>query len=78
MYRPLQLLELGVVSRLPNKIAGNAKNIETIVKRSGSFLIVRDKTVYFVHQSVRDYLIEKGDLSVFLSGPVATHHLMSM
>ena len=76
-YRPLQLLELGVVSGLPDKITGNAKNIETIVKRSGSFLTVRDKTVYFVHQSARDFLIEKGDLSIFPSSRAAAHHRMT-
>lgn len=76
-YRPLQLLELGVVSGLPDKIAGNEKNIEKIVKRSGSFLTVRNKTIYFVHQSAKDYLIEKGGLSIFPSGPAAAHHRMS-
>jgi hypothetical protein len=75
-YRPLQLLELGVVSELPDKIAGNAKNIETIVKRSGSFLTVRHKTVYFVHQSARDFLIEKGGQSIFSAGPAVAHRRM--
>ncbi|KAL5361432.1 WD40-repeat-containing domain protein [Aspergillus floccosus] len=75
-YRPLELLELGVVSGLPDKIAGNAKNIEKIVKRSGSFLTVRDKTVYFVHQSAKDYLIKQAGLSIFPSGFPATHRRM--
>ncbi|KAJ5379592.1 Vegetative incompatibility protein HET-E-1 [Penicillium cosmopolitanum] len=75
-YRPLQLLELGAVSGLPDVIAGNAKNMEKIVKKSGSFLTVRDKTVYFVHQSAKDYLMEKGGLSIFPSGPAAAHHRM--
>ncbi|KAH8430190.1 uncharacterized protein LDX57_007860 [Aspergillus melleus] len=77
-YRPLQLLELGVVSGLPNKIAGNVKDTEKIVKRSGSFLTVRDKTVYFVHQSAKDYLIEKGGQNIFSSGPTAAHRRMFM
>jgi hypothetical protein len=75
-YRPLQLLELGVVSGLPNEIAGKAKNIVTMIKRSGSFLTVRDETIYFVHQSAKDYLIEKGGLSIFSFGPAAAHHRM--
>ncbi|KAJ5111831.1 Vegetative incompatibility protein HET-E-1 [Penicillium alfredii] len=75
-YRPLQLLELGVVSGLPNKIAGNANNIKTIVKRSGSFLTIRDKTIYFVHQSAKDYLIEKAGPSIFPSGSTAAHGRM--
>jgi hypothetical protein len=74
--RPLQLLELGVVSGLPDKIAENAKNIETIFKRSGSFLTVRDGTIYFVHQSVKDYLIGQGGQSIFSSGPAAAHRRM--
>jgi hypothetical protein len=53
-YRALQLLELGPVSRLPDKISGNTKNTETIVKGSGSFVTVRDETIYFVHQSAKD------------------------
>lgn len=68
-YWPLQLLELGVVAGLPDKIAGNKINIEKIVKKSGSFLTVRDKTIYFVYQSAKDYLIEKGGQSIFVSGP---------
>jgi hypothetical protein len=75
-YRPLQLLELGAVSGLPEVIAGNYKNMETIVKKSGSFLTVRDKTIYFVHQSAKDYLIEKAALSIFPSGHAAAHHRM--
>jgi hypothetical protein len=75
-YRPLQLLELGVVSGLPDKIAGVAKNIEKIVKRSGSFLSVRDSTIYFVHQSAKDFLIKKAGLSIFPSGFPAAHRRM--
>jgi hypothetical protein len=73
-YRPLQLLELGAVSGLPEVIAGNAKNMEKIVKKSGSFLTVRDKTIYFVHQSAKDYLIEKTVLSILPSGHAAAHY----
>lgn len=73
-YQPLQLLELGAVSGLPKVIAGNAKNMEKIVKKSDSFLTVRDKTIYFVHQSAKDYLIEKAALSIFPSGHAAAHY----
>ncbi|KAL4948246.1 NACHT domain-containing protein [Aspergillus filifer] len=75
-YRPLRLLELGVVSGLPDNIAGNAQDIETMVKKSGSFLTVRDSTVYFVHQSAKDYLIEQAGLSIFPFGFPAAHRRM--
>jgi hypothetical protein len=75
-YRPLQLLELGAVSGVPDEIAGKAKNLVTIIKRSGSFLTVRDESIYFVHQSAKDYLIGKGRQSIFSAGPAVAHHRM--
>ncbi|KAJ5379598.1 Vegetative incompatibility protein HET-E-1 [Penicillium cosmopolitanum] len=72
-YRPLQLLELGVVSGLPGEIAGKVKSLVTIIKRSGSFLTVRDESIYFVHQSAKDYLMGKGGQSIFSSGPTVAH-----
>ncbi|KAJ5377107.1 Vegetative incompatibility protein HET-E-1 [Penicillium cosmopolitanum] len=75
-YRPLQLLELGVVSGLPDEIAGKAKNLVTIIKRSGSFLTVRDESIYFVHQSAKDYLMGKGGQSIFSSNPAVAHYRM--
>ncbi|KAF3392418.1 hypothetical protein F1880_008932 [Penicillium rolfsii] len=75
-YRPLQLQELGVVSGLPSEIAGNARMMEKIVRKSGSFLTVRGKTVYFVHQSAKDYLIEKAGVSIFPSDLAAAHRRM--
>ncbi|KAJ5379595.1 Vegetative incompatibility protein HET-E-1 [Penicillium cosmopolitanum] len=75
-YRPLQLLELGVVSGLPDEIVGKAKNLVTIIKRSGSFLTVRDERIYFVHQSAKDFLIGKGGQSIFSSSPAVAHRRM--
>lgn len=74
-YRPLQL-ELGAVSGLPGEIARNAKIMERIVKKSASFLTVRGKTVFFVHQSAKDYLIEKAGRGMFRPGPAAAHRRM--
>lgn len=51
----------------------NAKDIETIVKGSGSFLAVSDESIYFVHQSAKDYLIAKGGQGIFSSGPGVAH-----
>ncbi|OQE41123.1 hypothetical protein PENCOP_c005G02539 [Penicillium coprophilum] len=75
-YRPLQLLELGVVSGLPDEVARKTKNLETIISRSGSFLTVRDGTIYFVHQSAKDFLDTKGRSTLFPSGSAAAHKQM--
>ncbi|RAL03535.1 uncharacterized protein BO80DRAFT_453197 [Aspergillus ibericus CBS 121593] len=77
-YRPLHLLELGVVCGLPDKITGNSQYLETMIKRSGSFLTVRDSTIYFVHQSAKDFLIKEAALSIFPSGFPAAHRRMFM
>ena len=50
-HRPLSLSELVVVAGLPAKI-----NPRTIVDRCGSFLTIKDETVYLIHQSAKDYL----------------------
>ncbi|KAI3532313.1 Vegetative incompatibility protein HET-E-1-like protein 15 [Colletotrichum abscissum] len=72
-YRPLQLLELGVVSGLPDADFSEVESIRKIVKMSGSFLTVRDKTVSFVHQSAKDYLVGKAASIVAPSGWAAAH-----
>jgi hypothetical protein len=50
-YRPLSLPELTVLAGLLPKV-----NPETIVKKCGSFLTIKKKTVYLIHQSAKDYL----------------------
>lgn len=52
-YRPLHLEELGILSGLPSKVS-----IEKIASMCGSFLTIRDKVVYFVPQSAKDYLMK--------------------
>ncbi|KAL8329135.1 hypothetical protein RB597_004732 [Gaeumannomyces tritici] len=73
-YRPLRLLELGVVSGLPDEVSCETEWIQQIVTMSGSFLTVRGETVYFVHQSAKDYLIGKAASSIFPTGLAAAHH----
>ncbi|KAL2194361.1 hypothetical protein P885DRAFT_71427 [Corynascus similis CBS 632.67] len=51
VHRPVSLSELVVVAGLPAKI-----NPRTIVDRCGSFLTIKDETVYLIHQSAKDYL----------------------
>lgn len=73
-YRPLRLLELGIISGLPDVIARKVKHIRKIVKKSGSFLTIREDTIYFVHQSAKDFLIGQAASTIFPSGPAAAHH----
>ena len=69
-YKPLRLAELANVSGLPKEIS---KRIKTVVALCGSFLTVKDGTVYLIHQSVKDYLIGKASAVVFPSGRDQVH-----
>ena len=73
-YRPLRLLELGVVSELPPDISGNTKYIRKVVALCGSFLTIKDDFVYAIHQSVKDYLSGEAGSTIFPSGPHQVHH----
>ncbi|EOO03308.1 putative wd-repeat protein [Phaeoacremonium minimum UCRPA7] len=53
-FRPLRLEEVGLQAGLRPNVPAT-----TIVKKCGSFLTVRDNTVYFVHQSAKDYLVDE-------------------
>jgi len=73
-YRPLQLLELSVVSGLPDAVTSNIENVRNLINKSGSFLTVHDDTVYFVHQSAKDYLVKKAASRILPAGLEAAHH----
>jgi hypothetical protein len=74
-YRPLHLLELGILSGLPGQISSNIDNIVKIVGKCGSFLTIREGYVYFVHQSAKDYLdFEELSVAVFPAGRAAFHY----
>ncbi|RYO79252.1 hypothetical protein DL764_010034 [Monosporascus ibericus] len=52
-YRPLTLSELAVLAELPSNM-----HPRTITKKCGSFLTIKQETVYLIHQSAKDYLDE--------------------
>jgi len=64
-HRPLQLLELGVLSGLPEHISTNPDKVMKVVKKCGSFLTVRENRTYFIHQSAQDYLLGRSFHSSF-------------
>ncbi|KAH6999495.1 WD40-repeat-containing domain protein [Ilyonectria destructans] len=60
-YRPVSLRELGVLSRLPNKLADDPKSIASLVGMCGFLLNIQHDAVHFIHQSARDFLIQEQD-----------------
>lgn len=71
-YRPLRLAELSVLSGLPPDISSSYESITTIVNMCGSFLTIRDNTVYTIHQSARDFSC--ADAFIFPFGTEDVHH----
>ena len=52
--RPITLQELTSLVEMPGGISGDRESLETIIELCGSFLTLRDQTLYFVHQSAQD------------------------
>jgi len=67
-YRPVTLDELASFIELPDNGA------ETLQEICGSFLTIRQCTIYFVHQSAKDFLLTKELDMIFPSGLGEVHH----
>jgi NACHT domain len=67
-YRPLHLLEVGALSDLPRQISSNIEKVVKIVNKCGSFLTIRENRTYFIHQSAKDFLLERAFDRIFPSG----------
>lgn len=55
--QPISLDELASLIEMPDDVSDDPESLEEIVKLCGSFLIIRERTVYFVHQSAKDFLL---------------------
>ncbi|PVI00227.1 hypothetical protein DM02DRAFT_672188 [Periconia macrospinosa] len=73
VYRPLTLDELVSVVDLPPGIAGEYEALSEIIGLCGSFLTLRGRTISFVHQSAKDFLVEKAYDKTFPSGIEHAH-----
>jgi hypothetical protein len=78
VYRPLTLDELVAVSDKLHNIPRDDKALEDLVSLCGSFLTLRQRTIYFIHQSAKDFLFGQARDEIFPSGLKDRHyHLMS-
>jgi hypothetical protein len=74
VYRPLRLDELESLVDMPDGIAGECDALSEIIGLCGSFLTLRGCTVSFVHQSAKDFLVEKAYNEIYPSGIEHVHH----
>ncbi|KAK6517616.1 hypothetical protein TWF281_004265 [Arthrobotrys megalospora] len=71
VYRPLHLGEIGLMALN----ADHLPDVERLVKLCGSFLTVANESVYFIHQSAKDYLTSESlNIGIFGSGGKESRH----
>ncbi|KAH0536101.1 hypothetical protein FGG08_006987, partial [Glutinoglossum americanum] len=66
--RPITLKELTSFVEMLEDISDDLESLREIIGLCGSFLTLREYTVYFVHQSAKDFLLEKASNTIFPSG----------
>jgi hypothetical protein len=72
VYRPITLEELVTLVEPLEDVADDSE-LQEIIGLCGSFLTLREQTVYFVHQSAKDFLLTKAAQEVFPAGREAAH-----
>jgi hypothetical protein len=73
VYRPITLAELMSLVAVPG-ISDKAEQITRLINLCGSYLTIRDSTIYFVHQSAKDFLLEDAFSKVFSLRLEKIHH----
>ena len=72
--RPITLDELASFVDMPTRRPGNYKVLAEIIGLCGSFLTLQEHTVSFVHQSAKDFLVEKAYIEIYPSGTECVHY----
>jgi hypothetical protein len=73
LYRPVTVAELVVLNKQLAHFTDDLESMREIIGLCGSFLTLRDNTVYFVHQSAKDFLVTKVLNNVFPDGVECIH-----
>lgn len=73
LYQPVTVTELVVLTKQLARLASDLGSVRKIISLCGSFLTLRNDTVYFVHQSAKDFLVTKALNKVFPAGTDCVH-----
>ncbi|PVI01519.1 hypothetical protein DM02DRAFT_591000 [Periconia macrospinosa] len=72
-YRPVTIDELGVLAEQLEDIEDDPESIRHILGHCGSFLILREDTIFFVHQSAQEFLSKQVSEGVLPLGKEGIH-----
>ncbi|KAH8592591.1 WD40-repeat-containing domain protein [Bisporella sp. PMI_857] len=76
VYRPITLKELTSLVEMLENMFDDLKSLKEIIGLCGSFLTIREDIIYFVHQSMKDYLFEEACDKIFASGKEEAHYMI--
>ena len=74
VYRPVALDELSSFVEMPDGVSGKYEALSKIIALCGSCLALRQHTITFVHQSAKDFLIQKAYDKIYPSKIEHVHH----
>jgi hypothetical protein len=76
LYRPVTIPELVALVKPLEEFVDNLEPVREIISLCGSFLTLREDTVYFVHQSAKDFLFTKAFDKIFPDGIEDAHQVI--
>ncbi|KAH7012684.1 uncharacterized protein B0I36DRAFT_378380 [Microdochium trichocladiopsis] len=68
VYRPITFHELKTIIELPQYLNDNPRFLVDVIEHCGSFSTLRNNTIYFIHQSAKDFLLSKSTNQLFKYG----------
>ncbi|KAF5637107.1 heterokaryon incompatibility protein het-E-1 [Fusarium sp. NRRL 52700] len=75
VFRPLTFSELLAMEQLEaNGTLMDENILANVIKECGSFLTSKEKTIIFVHQSAREYLLKESSMLLYPSGLAHYHY----
>ncbi|KAK3364118.1 hypothetical protein B0T25DRAFT_620386 [Lasiosphaeria hispida] len=72
--RPIMLDELAAFVAMPGEASADYEVLAEIIGLCGSFLTLRERTISFIHQSAKDFLLGPAAHELFPSGIKDIHH----
>lgn len=73
VYRPITTDELSSLVDMPDD-AVDEETLAQAIEICGSFLIIHQRTIFFVHSSAKDFLIRKATNTIYASGMEHIHY----
>jgi hypothetical protein len=74
VYRPLTVTEITTFVETLEDMADDYESLAAIIRLCGSFLALRESTIYFVHQSAKEFLLKKASNEIFPSKIEDVHY----